>query len=103
MADCKKVNIVVINGQVVVRPPRVIIFHHNQEGVCWDCPQGSAKIQFSDSPFEDDVFYVPSGGGSVFSGLPLPGKLGEFKYSIIVTIRDDRRQYVIDPEVVVGE
>ena len=88
------------DGTVDCKPSRVNISKKNLEGVCWECSEGEATIQFvKDSPFCSDHFVVPE-GGSVNSGPAYQGEPGViYKYSIVVNIPGDRRQYVLDPEV----
>ncbi len=90
------VTITVTNGVVSVVPNPVHVSKSSHGEVCWHCPQGTVIIQYQKSPFQSDRFEAPR-GGSVSSG-PVVGEPGTYKYDVIVTLPDDRRQYVLDPE-----
>ncbi len=48
----------------------------------WFAVDGRSIIHFTDSPFQDSVFFVPD-GGSVSSGPPVKGKIGQtYKYNV---------------------
>ncbi len=101
----KHVYIMVVNGSVVVNPDPVHVSISQGESAVWHCPQGTASITFKGdpkgSPFLSDDFDVPA-GGSCGSGPPARGKVREhYKYSVTVTLPNDRRVYRVDPEVVV--
>jgi hypothetical protein len=97
----RSVVITVTNGQVEVNPEDVIVSKKYQEGVDWYCPQGEASITFKDTPFDSDHFISPRGGG-VYSGN-VRGHKGSYKYTVVVRIPGDRRDYVKDPQVIVED
>ena len=101
MGKLKHVTITVTNGVVEAHPDPVFVGKKGLEEVCWHSPQAEASINFNLSPFTSDHFLIPR-RGSVATG-PANGGPGVFKYSIILRIPGDRREYVIDPEVEVEE
>jgi hypothetical protein len=103
MGQLRHVTIIVNNGTVQTVPDPVHISKMDTGEVCWHCPQGEASINFKDSPFHSDHFEVPR-CGSVASG-PVTNEKGKgrYKYSIIVRVPGDRREYVVDPEVDVDD
>lgn len=95
--------IVIFNpdGTARVAPPdRCHVSKKNHEEICWTCPQGECTIEFvGDSPFEDNHYYIPH-GGSACTGPPTCGEVGRvYKYNIVGHMKNDRRNYVADPEV----
>jgi len=101
MNPVKNVTITITHGHVEVHPARVTVFKKAQEEVSWYSPQGEASINFERSPFPSDHLLCPL-RGRVTSG-PAEAEPGEYKYSIIVRIEGDRREYVIDPTVIVED
>ena len=101
MGPLKHVTITVTNGAVAADRNVVHVSKKGAEEVCWHSPQGEASINFTATPFGSDHFLVPR-GGSLATG-PASGVPGAYKYSIIVRIPGDRREYVIDPVVEVEE
>jgi len=99
MARLMHVTITITNGIVEAFPPCVYIKKREAQQVCWFSPQGEATINFNATPFASDRFVVPE-KGSVATGIPT-GHDGTYKYSIIMRIKGDRREYVLDPEVIV--
>lgn len=100
-----RVNILLKDGVVEVNPEEVHVSFSRGESVIWFCAHGEAQIDFvkqpKGSPFLSGGFHVP-GGGFVGSGPPLRGKIHErYKYTVTVTLPNDRREYVRDPEVLV--
>ena len=90
MGPLKHVVITVIDGQVAVVPPRVVVSRKAQEEVCVHSPQGEASIQFYSTPSESDTFLVPKGGSVAFGRAIGPN--GIYKGAIIVRIPGDRRE-----------
>lgn len=61
----------------------------------WVAEDGRFTVRFADSPFQDSVFVVPE-GGSVRSGPPVNGTVGEtYKYKV------DGPEGDIDPRIVI--
>ena len=102
----KHVYIMVVNGSVVVNPDPVHVSISLGESPVWHCPQaGAVKISFKGepkgSPFLSEDFDVPA-GGTCGAGPPVRGKVKDrYKYTVEVTLPNDRRCYRVDPEVVV--
>src|SRR5262245_45019180 len=105
---CK--NIIIILEQNftarAVPPDPVHVSKKAHEEICWTCPQGSARIQFTTngSPFQADQFIVPY-GGSVCTGPVTGGEAGRvYKYSIVGHMKGNPdRDYSQDPEVEVDQ
>ena len=103
MGVLRHVTIIVgVNGIQVVPDP-IHVSKKDTGQVCWHCPQGEAEITFADSPFYSDKFVAPR-SGSVCSGPVVNRKeCGDYKYSIIVRIPGDKRDYQVDPTVIVDD
>ncbi len=102
----EKLVIIIFNANATASatPPLAHVSIKGHEEVRWISPQGEASIQFKGgSPFASDHFDLPE-GGSVSTGPATRSDVGHiYKYSIVGHIRDDRRDYVADPEVILDE
>jgi hypothetical protein len=103
MGQLRHVTIIVNNGIVIVVPDPVHIGKKDLGEVCWHSPQGEASINFADSPFYSDHFLVPRCGSCATGPVANDKGKGDYKYSIIVRVPGDRREYVVDPTVIVED
>ena len=99
MARLKHVVITVTAGRIGLGGGPVTVSRKAQEQVCWHCPQGTATIALSPSPFASERFVVPR-GGSTSSG-PVIEAPGDYTYSLEVRLDGDRRRYACGPRLVI--
>lgn len=100
------VDVWVEDGIVKVVPESVHVSRGKRDSVVWRCEGGVAKISFEKDqqkggPFRSHRFETPA-GGFVGTGPPVRGVAGQcYSYTVTVTLTNDKRDYTVDPKVIV--
>lgn len=82
MAKTEQIDIIDRKGHVDKKNYKCHLKKSNGDQAAWVSKDGRTIIHFASSPFKDSVFFVPD-GGSVFSGPPVNGVVGQdYKYNV---------------------